>query len=156
MFEAKLSSKNQIVIPLGARRPLGIKPADKLLGVVRNDMIVLMRKPKNYSDSFAQPRLPIWRRPIHLLYKSISHTIAKLSDSAIPANGAGPFPIVKHRLKIANVIGKLSALALIKDFMNCALATARRHSSMCHRNKYSRRNENSRVIYSLDSRKALL
>jgi len=51
MFEAKLSSKNQIVIPSGARKPLGLKPADKLLVVVRGDMIVLMRKPKRYSDA---------------------------------------------------------------------------------------------------------
>jgi AbrB family looped-hinge helix DNA binding protein len=51
MYEAKLSSKNQIVIPRGARVPLGLKPADKLLIVVRGDMIVLMRKPKRYSDA---------------------------------------------------------------------------------------------------------
>ncbi len=50
MFEAKLSSKNQIVIPRGARIPLGLKPADKLVVVVRGDMILLMRKPKRYSD----------------------------------------------------------------------------------------------------------
>ncbi len=51
MYEAKLSSKNQIVIPRGARVPLGLKPADKLLVVVRGDMIILMRKPKSYSAS---------------------------------------------------------------------------------------------------------
>jgi AbrB family looped-hinge helix DNA binding protein len=51
MYEAKLSSKNQIVIPLGARKPLGLKPADKLLVVVRGDMIILMRKPKRYSEA---------------------------------------------------------------------------------------------------------
>jgi AbrB family looped-hinge helix DNA binding protein len=51
MYEAKVSSKNQIVIPRGARMPLGIKPADKLLIVVRNDMIILMRKPKNFSGA---------------------------------------------------------------------------------------------------------
>jgi len=51
MYEAKLSSKNQIVIPRGARVPLGLRPADKLLVVVRGDMIILMRKPKKYSDA---------------------------------------------------------------------------------------------------------
>jgi len=51
MYEAKLSSKNQIVIPRGARVPLGLKPADKLLVVVRGDMIILMRKPRRYSDA---------------------------------------------------------------------------------------------------------
>ena len=51
MYEAKLSSKNQIVIPRGARMPLGLKPADKLLVVVRGDMIILMRKPRKFSDA---------------------------------------------------------------------------------------------------------
>jgi AbrB family looped-hinge helix DNA binding protein len=51
MYEAKLSTKNQIVIPRGARVPLGLKPADKLLIVVRGDMIILMRKPKRFSDA---------------------------------------------------------------------------------------------------------
>jgi AbrB family looped-hinge helix DNA binding protein len=51
MYEAKLSTKNQIVIPRGARVPLGLKPADKLLVVVRGDMIILMRKPEKYSDA---------------------------------------------------------------------------------------------------------
>jgi AbrB family looped-hinge helix DNA binding protein len=51
MYKAKLSSKNQIVIPRGARVQLGLRPADKLLVVVRGDMIVLIRKPKRYSDA---------------------------------------------------------------------------------------------------------
>jgi AbrB family looped-hinge helix DNA binding protein len=51
MFEAKLSSKNQIVIPRGAREPLKLSPADKLLVVVRGDMIILMRKPPKYADA---------------------------------------------------------------------------------------------------------
>ena len=51
MYEAKLSSKNQIVIPRGARTPLGLKPSDKLLVVVRGDMIILMRKPRKYSEA---------------------------------------------------------------------------------------------------------
>ena len=55
MYEAKLSSKNQIVIPRGARVQLELKPADKLLVVVRGDMIVLMRKPRRYSDALRGP-----------------------------------------------------------------------------------------------------
>ena len=57
MYEAKLSSKNQIVIPRGARVALGLKPADKLLVVVRGDMIILMRKPKRYSDALRDSSL---------------------------------------------------------------------------------------------------
>jgi len=41
MHEAKLSSKNQIVIPRGVRIPLGLKPADRLLLVVRGDVLIL-------------------------------------------------------------------------------------------------------------------
>ena len=51
MPEVTMSSKNQIVIPRGARTPLGLKPSDKLLVVVRGDMIILMRKPKKYSEA---------------------------------------------------------------------------------------------------------
>ena len=46
-----MSSKNQIVIPRGARQLLGLKSADKLLVVVRGDIIILMRKPRRYSDA---------------------------------------------------------------------------------------------------------
>ena len=48
MAEAKLSSKNQIVIPREAREALQIKPGDKLLVVVRTDRVLVLRKPKSY------------------------------------------------------------------------------------------------------------
>jgi len=47
--EAKLSSKNQIVVPRSARDALDLKAGDKLLVVVRRDALILMRKPKRYS-----------------------------------------------------------------------------------------------------------
>jgi len=47
MAEAKLSSKNQIVIPLEARKALGLKSGDKLLIVPRGETLIVMRKPKN-------------------------------------------------------------------------------------------------------------
>jgi AbrB family looped-hinge helix DNA binding protein len=49
MAEAKLSSKNQIVIPLEARKALRLKSGDKLLIVPRGETLIVMRKPKNYA-----------------------------------------------------------------------------------------------------------
>jgi AbrB family looped-hinge helix DNA binding protein len=51
MNEAKLSSKNQIVVPKPARKALGLKAGDKLLVVVRGDSVILLRKPKKYSQA---------------------------------------------------------------------------------------------------------
>jgi AbrB family looped-hinge helix DNA binding protein len=51
MIEATLSSKNQIVIPRGAREPLRLKPKDKLLIVVRGDMMIVMRKPDTHAQA---------------------------------------------------------------------------------------------------------
>jgi AbrB family looped-hinge helix DNA binding protein len=48
MSEAKLSSKNQIVIPREARQALGLKPGDKILVVVRGDRVLVLQKPKSH------------------------------------------------------------------------------------------------------------
>ena len=49
MRVATLSSKNQIVVPLEARKALGLKAGDKLLVVVRRDTVILLPKPRKYS-----------------------------------------------------------------------------------------------------------
>ena len=46
MLEAKLSTKNQIVIPLAARQALRVKPGDKILVVVRGERVLVLQKPK--------------------------------------------------------------------------------------------------------------
>ena len=51
MAEVKLSSKNQIVIPLEARKALGLKPGDKVLIVPRGETLIIMRKLKNYAKA---------------------------------------------------------------------------------------------------------
>jgi AbrB family looped-hinge helix DNA binding protein len=51
MPEAKLSSKNQIVIPREAREALHLKPGDKLLVVVRGNDLLLLQKPKSYAKA---------------------------------------------------------------------------------------------------------
>lgn len=51
MYEARLSSKNQIVVPREARRALGLKAGDRLLVVVRGDIVILLRRPRKYSQA---------------------------------------------------------------------------------------------------------
>jgi AbrB family looped-hinge helix DNA binding protein len=51
VYEAKLSGKNQIVIPREARIALNIKAGDRVLVVVRNGTVILLPKPKRYSKS---------------------------------------------------------------------------------------------------------
>lgn len=48
MSLAKLSTKNQIVIPRDAREALGVKPGDQLLVVVRGDTVIVLQKPKSH------------------------------------------------------------------------------------------------------------
>lgn len=45
----KLSSKNQIVVPLEARKALGLKQGDKLEIVVKGNMIMMFPKPKSWE-----------------------------------------------------------------------------------------------------------
>ncbi len=49
MAEAKLSSKNQIVIPKEAREALGLKAGDKIEIVVRDRTLLLFPRPKSYE-----------------------------------------------------------------------------------------------------------
>ena len=51
MASSTLSRKNQIVIPLAARKALGLKPGDRVLVVPRCETIIVMRKPKNYPKA---------------------------------------------------------------------------------------------------------
>jgi len=48
MAEAKLSSKNQIVIPREAREALHLKPGDKLIVCIHGGKLLIMEKPKSY------------------------------------------------------------------------------------------------------------
>jgi AbrB family looped-hinge helix DNA binding protein len=48
-YQTTLSSRNQIVIPRGARETLGVKQGDRLLIVIRGNIVVLLPKPKNHA-----------------------------------------------------------------------------------------------------------
>ena len=51
MLEAKLSSKNQIVIPREARKALRLKPGDKILIGIRDSRVLILQKPKSYAEA---------------------------------------------------------------------------------------------------------
>ena len=48
MAEAKLSSKNQILIPREAREALQLKPGDKLVVRVLGEKMLILEKPKSF------------------------------------------------------------------------------------------------------------
>jgi len=48
-MEAKISSKNQIVIPRQAREALRLKAGDKIQIVVRGERVLLLQRPKSHA-----------------------------------------------------------------------------------------------------------
>lgn len=53
MQVVRLSSKNQIVLPKEARAAMHIKGGDELLVVVKDDLTVIMPKPKSYRQALS-------------------------------------------------------------------------------------------------------
>lgn len=51
MREVKLSGNNQIVISREIREALGVKAGDKLPAVPRRDIVILLGRPKKYSQA---------------------------------------------------------------------------------------------------------
>lgn len=51
MPEAKISSKNQIVIPKEAREALGVKAGDSVIVSPQGKSVVLIKKPKNFRKA---------------------------------------------------------------------------------------------------------
>lgn len=51
MAVQKLSSKNQIVIPKEARQAMGVKGGDELLIVVKDNLTLVLPKPKRYTKA---------------------------------------------------------------------------------------------------------
>jgi AbrB family looped-hinge helix DNA binding protein len=49
----RLSSKNQIVLPREAREAMHLKGRDELLVVVKNNVTVIMLKPRNYREALS-------------------------------------------------------------------------------------------------------
>lgn len=53
MRTARLSSKNQIVLPREAREAMHLKGRDELLVVVKNAVTIIMPKPKTYREALS-------------------------------------------------------------------------------------------------------
>jgi AbrB family looped-hinge helix DNA binding protein len=51
MAEAKLSSRNQIVVPREAREALGVRAGDKLLIAVRGNTVVILPRPNSWTKA---------------------------------------------------------------------------------------------------------
>ena len=57
----KLSSKYQVVIPQAAREALGLKAGDELLVLCKSDRVVMMPKPKRFSQRTAGLHRDVWQ-----------------------------------------------------------------------------------------------
>ena len=57
----KLSSKFQVLIPQQARAMLGLAAGDELLVLVKEDRIVMVPKPKSFTDQLAGLHKEIWK-----------------------------------------------------------------------------------------------
>jgi AbrB family looped-hinge helix DNA binding protein len=55
MAVQKLSGKNQIVIPMEARQAMSVKGGDELLVVVKDDLTLVLPKPKRYARTLQGP-----------------------------------------------------------------------------------------------------
>lgn len=53
MKTIRLSSKNQIVLPREAREAMGLKGRDELLVVIKDNLTVIMLKPKSHRAMLA-------------------------------------------------------------------------------------------------------
>ena len=51
MPEARLSSRNQIVVPREASEALGVHAGDKLLVVVRGNTVVILARPQSWTKA---------------------------------------------------------------------------------------------------------
>jgi AbrB family looped-hinge helix DNA binding protein len=51
MAEVKLSSGNQIVIPVEARKALNVKAGDKILVTVMGNEVIILKKPESWSGA---------------------------------------------------------------------------------------------------------
>jgi len=53
MTQATLSRKNQIVVPREAREALDVKAGDKLMVVVRGEVVIVLQKPKIHRKAIS-------------------------------------------------------------------------------------------------------
>jgi AbrB family looped-hinge helix DNA binding protein len=59
--KAKLSSKNQIVIPRAVRQALGLKPGDEVLIEGLGGRAILFKKPRSHTAYLAGLEKDVWK-----------------------------------------------------------------------------------------------
>jgi AbrB family looped-hinge helix DNA binding protein len=61
MLSAKVSTKHQIAIPSEARKRLGIEPGDRLAVEVKDDALILRRRPAKPSERLRGLGREVWK-----------------------------------------------------------------------------------------------
>ncbi len=59
---AKVSPRNQLSLPRGVRRALGIRPGDTVLFIVEGDQVRLVRRPANLTEYSYGLGQEAWRK----------------------------------------------------------------------------------------------
>ncbi len=59
--KVRISPKNQIVIPKGARRKLGLSAGDELIVRVDRELLVMKPKPHSYSEYMQGLHKGVWK-----------------------------------------------------------------------------------------------
>ncbi len=62
MQVVKLSSKNQIVLPKEAREAMRLKGHDELLVVVKDNITIIMPKPRRYREALSDVSKRIYKK----------------------------------------------------------------------------------------------
>ncbi|MBI4770185.1 MAG: AbrB/MazE/SpoVT family DNA-binding domain-containing protein [Chloroflexi bacterium] len=57
---ARISSKNQIVLPREVRQVLRVEPGDSLVFVVRNGGVVVLPRPRNFTAAMRGLHRELW------------------------------------------------------------------------------------------------
>jgi AbrB family looped-hinge helix DNA binding protein len=65
MQTVRLSSKNQIVLPREAREAMHLKGRDELLVVIKDDVTIIMPKPKSYCQALSGMGRGIYPKDYH-------------------------------------------------------------------------------------------
>jgi len=60
MLSVKVSSKNQISLPSEARKRLGIEPGERLTVEIRNEQLILRRRPARASERMRGIGRHVW------------------------------------------------------------------------------------------------
>jgi AbrB family looped-hinge helix DNA binding protein len=89
MPSIRVSSKHQVSLPSEARRRLGIKAGDRLSVEVRDDALVLRRRPARPSERLRQLGREVWRQVDPVEYIRELRLDAEPDESRSPTDKPG-------------------------------------------------------------------